>query len=98
MQAEFVACYEATFHTLWLKSLPSKLYVIDAISNPIINYCDKSSMVFYSKKNKRSSNSKHFESKYLMVKDNFMECRHFLSILIMNQWLFILTKCLAQDV
>ena len=35
MKAEFVACYEATIHALWLRNFISGLGVIDTITKPL---------------------------------------------------------------
>ncbi|XP_042958044.1 secreted RxLR effector protein 161-like [Carya illinoinensis] len=55
MEAEFVACFEATVHGLWLRNFISGLGVVDSIERPLIIYCDNSSAVFFSK-NDRSIN------------------------------------------
>ena len=48
MEAEFVSCFEATSHGVWLKSFISGLRVVDSISRPLRIYCDYSATVFYS--------------------------------------------------
>jgi hypothetical protein len=40
MQAEFVACYEATGQAVWLMNFIPGLKVIDSITEPIALYCD----------------------------------------------------------
>jgi hypothetical protein len=40
MYAEFVACYEATGQTEWLKKFVPGLRVIDNIENSLKIYCD----------------------------------------------------------
>ncbi|XP_040999737.1 secreted RxLR effector protein 161-like [Juglans microcarpa x Juglans regia] len=47
MEAEFVACFEATVHGLWLRNFISGLGVIDSIARPLRIYCDNSSAVFF---------------------------------------------------
>lgn len=49
------------------------LKVVDSISTPIKIYCDNSSVVFYSKNNKRSLGSKDIEIKYLVVREKIKE-------------------------
>jgi hypothetical protein len=61
MQAEFVACYEATGQVVWLKNFIPGLKVIDSITEPIILYCDNQSAVFFSSNNKSSGASKHID-------------------------------------
>jgi len=51
MQAEFVACYEATGQAVWLKNLIPGLKVIDNIIEPIMLYCDNQFAVFFSSNN-----------------------------------------------
>ena len=68
MQAEFVACYKATGHAVWLKNFIPGLKVIDSITKPITLYCDNQSAVFFSS-NKSSGASKHIDLKYRVVKE-----------------------------
>jgi hypothetical protein len=69
MQAEFVACYEATGQAVWLKNFIPGLKVIDSITEPITLYCDNQSAVFFSSDNKSSGASKHIDLKYRVVKE-----------------------------
>lgn len=69
MEAEFIACYEATSQALWLKNFISGLRIVDSISRPLRIFCDNSAAVFFSKNNKSGSRSKHIDIKYLMVRD-----------------------------
>jgi hypothetical protein len=41
MYLEFIACYEATGQTLWLKKFVPGLRVVDNIERPLKIYCDK---------------------------------------------------------
>jgi hypothetical protein len=67
MEAEFIACYEATTQTLWLRNFIGGLKIVDSIARPIKNFCDNSAAVFFSKNNKSGSRSKHIDIKYLSV-------------------------------
>ncbi|KAJ7972126.1 Retrovirus-related Pol polyprotein from transposon TNT 1-94 [Quillaja saponaria] len=69
MQAEFVACYGASTHGIWLKNMIVCLGVVDSISRPLKIYCDNNSAVFFSKNNKNFSASKIIDIKYLATKD-----------------------------
>ncbi|XP_075088456.1 secreted RxLR effector protein 161-like [Nicotiana tabacum] len=69
MEAEFIACYEATSQALWLKNFISGLRIVDSISRPLRIFCDNSAAVFFSKNNKSGKRSKHIDIKYLMVRD-----------------------------
>jgi len=75
MEAEFVACFEATIHALWLRNFISGLAVVDTISKPLKIYCDNSAAVFFSKNDKYSKGAKHMELKYLVVKDEVQKQR-----------------------
>jgi hypothetical protein len=67
MEAEFVSCFEATSHDVWLKSFISRHIVVDSISRPLKKYCDNSDVVFMAKNNKSGRQSKHVDIKYLAV-------------------------------
>ncbi|RVW23885.1 Retrovirus-related Pol polyprotein from transposon TNT 1-94 [Vitis vinifera] len=69
MEAEFVACFEASSHALWLRNFISGLGVVDSIAKPLRIYCDNTAAVFFSKNDKFSSGSKHMDLKYLVVKE-----------------------------
>ena len=61
MEAEFVACYEATIHVLWLRNFILGLGVVDTITKPLKIFCDNSAAVFFSKNDKYSRGAKHME-------------------------------------
>nr|CAN69552.1 hypothetical protein VITISV_009016 [Vitis vinifera] len=69
MEAEFVSCFEATSHGVWLKSFIYGLRVVDSISRPLKIYCDNSTAVFMAKNNKSSSRNKHIDIKYLALRE-----------------------------
>jgi hypothetical protein len=73
MQAEFVACFEATGQAVWLKNFIPSLRVIDSISRPITLYCDNQPAVIFSINNKSSDASKHIDIKFLVVKDRVQD-------------------------
>ncbi|XP_060200571.1 secreted RxLR effector protein 161-like [Lycium barbarum] len=52
MEAEFVACFEATIHALWLWNFISRLGVVDTIIKPLKIYCDNTAAIFFSKNDK----------------------------------------------
>ena len=39
METEFISCFEATSHGVWLKSFISELRIMDSISRPLSIYC-----------------------------------------------------------
>ncbi|KAA0061857.1 copia-like pol polyprotein [Cucumis melo var. makuwa] len=47
MEAEFVACFEATVHGLWLRNFISGLGIVDCNAKPLRIYCDNSAAVFF---------------------------------------------------
>ncbi|RVW95334.1 Retrovirus-related Pol polyprotein from transposon TNT 1-94 [Vitis vinifera] len=73
MEAEFISCFEATSHGVWLKSFISGLRVMDSISRPLSIYCDNSTAVFMAKNNKSGSRSKHIDIKYLAIRERVKE-------------------------
>jgi hypothetical protein len=73
MQAEFVACYEATRQAVWLKNFIPGLRVVDSISKPLTLYCDNQLAVIYSSNNKSSGATKHIDIKYYVVEDRVQD-------------------------
>ena len=73
MEAEFVSCFEATLHGVWLKSFISGLRIMDSISKPLRIYCDNSAVVFMAKNNKSGSRNKHIDIKYLAIRERVKE-------------------------
>ena len=69
MKVEFVSCFEATSHGVWLKSFISGLKIVDTISRPLRIFCDNSTAVFMAKNNKSGSQSKHIDIKYLAIRE-----------------------------
>jgi len=69
MEAEFVACYEASNHAIWLRNFITGLRVLSNIDRPMRTYCDNKAAELYSKNNRSSSKSKHIDIKFLAVKD-----------------------------
>ena len=49
MEAEFVSCFKATSHGVWLKSFISEISIVNSISKPLRLYCDNSGAVFMAK-------------------------------------------------
>jgi len=75
MEVEFVACFEATVQTNWLRNFISGLGVVDSIAKPLKNYCDNSAAVFFSKNEKYSKGAKHMELKYFVVREEVQKHR-----------------------
>ena len=75
MEAEFVSCFEASSHGVWLKSFIYGLRIVDSISRPLKLYCDNSAAVFMAKNNKSGSRSKHIDIKYLAIRERVKDVR-----------------------
>ena len=75
MEAEFVACFEATIQANWLWTFISGLGVVDSISKPLKIYCDNFAAIFFSKNDKYSKGAKHMELKYFAVKEEIQKCK-----------------------
>jgi hypothetical protein len=75
MEAEFVACFEATIHGLWLQNFISGLEIVDTIAKSLKIYCDNSAAVFFSKNDRYSNGAKHMELKYFAVKEEVQKQR-----------------------
>jgi len=75
MEAEFVGCFVATVHALWLRNFVSRLGIVDSIARPLRIYYDNSAVVFFSKNDKYSKGAKHMDLKYLSVKEEVQKRR-----------------------
>ena len=75
MEAEFVACFEATIQSLWLQNFISGLGIVDSIAKPLRIYCDNTAAVFFSKNDRYTKGAKHMDLKYLSVKEEVQNQR-----------------------
>ena len=73
MEAEFISCFEAISHGVWLKSFIFELRIMDSISRPLSIYCDNSVAVFMAKNNKSGSWNKYIDIKYLTIRERVKE-------------------------
>ncbi|RDX66209.1 hypothetical protein CR513_55043, partial [Mucuna pruriens] len=69
MATEFVACFEASNHGIWLRNFITSLWVVNGIKRPLKIYCDNDSTVLYSNNNRSSTKSKFIDIKFLVVKE-----------------------------
>ena len=69
MAAEFIACYEASNHRIWLRNFVTGLRIVDSIERSLKLFCDNKSTVLYSTNNRSSTKSKHIDIKFLVVKE-----------------------------
>ena len=68
IEAEFIACYEASNQAIWLRNFITILRIVDGIERPLRIKCDNKAVELYSN-NKNSSKSKHIDLKFLVVKE-----------------------------
>ncbi|GJY30989.1 retrovirus-related pol polyprotein from transposon TNT 1-94 [Tanacetum coccineum] len=78
MEAERVACYEATIHALWLRNFISGLGVVDTLIKPLKIYCDNAATIFFSKNDKYSKGAKHMDIQFFIVKQEIQKQRVYL--------------------
>ena len=64
MEVEFIACFEAFSHGIWLQNFVTKLSILGGIERPLKIYCENKSTVMYSNNNRRV-----LEVKFLVVKE-----------------------------
>ncbi|XP_039130879.1 secreted RxLR effector protein 161-like [Dioscorea cayenensis subsp. rotundata] len=99
MLAEFIACYEASSHAIWLRNFVEGLRVVENIERPLMLYCDNRVAVLFSNSNRISSRSKHIDIKFLAVKERVQS--GFVSIELIGTNSMVadpLTKALAPTV
>ena len=73
MEAEYVACYEAPCHTIWLRNFISALEVVHFISRSLKLFYDSSAAISFYKNIKSTSRSKHIDVKFFFVKEKVAE-------------------------
>ena len=73
MEAEYVACYEATCQAVWLKNLISGFQIVESISRPLVIYSDNTAAVHLSQNNRSSTRSKLFDIKFLFVREKVLD-------------------------
>ena len=99
MEAEYVACFEATRHALWMQNFITGLDCILAVPRPLKIYCDNSAAVSFSHNTGSSSHSKHIDIKYLFVREKIaLSCVSVEYILTELMLADPLTKVLAPKV
>ena len=69
MKVEYVACYEATCHAVWLQNFISALEVVHSISRPLKLFYDNFAIISFSRNTKSTSHSKHIDVKFFFVKE-----------------------------
>ena len=69
IKIEFVACYEAFIHGIWLQNFITRPCILEGIKRPLKLYCDNKLAVLYSNNNKSSSKLKYIDIKFLVMKE-----------------------------
>ncbi|XP_050121377.1 secreted RxLR effector protein 161-like [Malus sylvestris] len=69
MESEYIGCFEAMRHGIWLRNLICDMKIVKSIEEPIKIYCDNTSAVFFAKNNRRSEASRLMDIKYLKLQD-----------------------------
>ena len=73
MEVEYVACYEATRHAIWLQNVIHDLGVVDSIERPIMMYCDNIVAVSFSNNLKGTLGVTYIDVKYFLVQEKVEE-------------------------
>ena len=73
MEAEYVACYEATKEAIWLRNFIFGLKIVESILWPLTIYCDNATTVSFSQNNKSFACAKYFDVKYQFVREKVRE-------------------------
>ncbi|CAL8991845.1 unnamed protein product [Prunus brigantina] len=73
MLLEYIACYEATSHAVWIRNFIKGIKVVDLISRPIQIYNDNTAAVFHCMNNKMSSGLQHIDRKYLIEREKVVD-------------------------
>ena len=68
MTAEFVACYVASNHELWLRNFIAGLRILSGIERLLKLYCDNKLTILHSNNNRSLYRSRHIDIKFLVVK------------------------------
>ncbi|RDX82728.1 Copia protein, partial [Mucuna pruriens] len=66
---EFVACFEASNHGIWLQNFVTSLSVVDGIKKLLKIYCDNNLTILYSNNNRSSTKSNFIGIKFLVIKE-----------------------------
>ena len=73
MEADYVACYEATCHAIWLQNFISALEVVHSITIPLNLFYDNSIVVSFSRNTRITSRFKHIDVKFFFAKEKVAE-------------------------
>ena len=77
IEAEYVVCYEATCHAIWLSNFISALVVVHSISRQLKLFCDNSAVVSFFRNTRSASRSKHIDVKFFFCERESCRVPHF---------------------
>lgn len=77
MDAEFISCYEASNHEIWLRKFVIGLRVIDGIDRSLKIYYDNNLVVLYSNNYRSLTRPKFIDIKLLVVKERIRDSQIF---------------------
>ena len=69
IEAEFVACYEASNQAIWLRNFISGLQLVDLVKRPLQLYCDNKAAELYCKSDKSSARLRNINIKFFVVEN-----------------------------
>ena len=69
MAIEFISCYEASNHGIWLQNFVTGLHMVNGVDRPFKLFCDNKLAVLYFNNNRSSMKSKYIDIKFLVVKE-----------------------------
>ncbi|XP_074324149.1 secreted RxLR effector protein 161-like [Apium graveolens] len=67
--AEYIACFVASNQALWLRNFFTSLRIFAGVERPLKIFCDNKSAVEYSNNNRSTTDAKHIDIKFLVVKE-----------------------------
>ena len=70
MEAEFVACYEASNQGICLRNFVFGFQLVDFVKRPLQLYCDNRVAELYYKSDKSSVRSRHINIKFFIIKNS----------------------------
>ena len=73
IEAEYVACYKATCHAIWLRNFILALEVVQSISRLLKLFYDNSTTVSFSRNTRSTSQFKHIDVNFFFVKKKVAE-------------------------
>jgi hypothetical protein len=87
MEAEFIACYEATTQALWLRNFIGGLKIVDSIARPIKIFAIILLQFSSLRITKVEAEVSTSTSSILVLEITLRDMKFSLSILVQNQWL-----------